>query len=174
MGSVIRLSNGVLIDPFRLSMARLSRSVFTRSLSMLPRYTGHTEYPYTVGQHSLSLAASREVKAAGLCRAALLHDFSEALFNDLASPVKRQLPEYMEAETKAQKTIFEWWGEPWVNMTRLHEFDTRICVNEMRVLFNRPTEHWAEPLQAHVYPETQWRVVYDLFEAACDEQGIEA
>lgn len=71
-------------------------------LSLLCRFTGHTEDLYSVGQHSLLVMdlCPEEFKLEGLT-----HDFTEAYINDMATPVKRKMPIYKEWETNLHIAI---------------------------------------------------------------------
>lgn len=148
--------------------------VFTRSLSMLNRYTGHTLRPYSVAEHTIRMATNTEVIMSGLQRAVLLHDFNEALTNDLPRPFKRVLPEYVALEEVVQRQIFAHFNEPWENMERLTEFDYRICEDEMTQLFYPPHSIGLVPLGTYIDPadQTGW---YDHFlhlNYLCEMSGI--
>jgi len=72
------------------------------SLSLICRFTGHTEDLYSVGQHSLLVMelCPEEFKLEGLT-----HDFPEAYITDLATPVKRKMPNYKEFENTLHTAI---------------------------------------------------------------------
>jgi hypothetical protein len=74
------------------------------ALSNICRFTGHIPKRYTVAQHCVLCAKSslNEYKMA-----ALLHDASEAYLNDIASPIKEGLPEYVALEDSVMKCISE-------------------------------------------------------------------
>ncbi len=66
------------------------------ALSLINRYTGHTTYPVSVGQHVLFVADmarkyAPEDKADRFETLGLLHDFEEAYIGDLHTPLKRGL-----------------------------------------------------------------------------------
>ena len=70
------------------------------SLSLLPRFLGHTRGFYSVAQHSLYVCdilheegADRHLQAAGL-----LHDAQEAYIGDIPSPLKWACPEIATLE----------------------------------------------------------------------------
>jgi hypothetical protein len=118
-------------DPFNLKYENLRLDTMAHSLSMLNRYTGHTIFPYSVAQHSWLMAS---IVPAHLKKCALIHDWSEAFTNDVAYPVKLELPEYRAMEDTIQRRIFELMDVPFFLMEELKDFDRRICVNEMEVL----------------------------------------
>lgn len=157
--TAIWLYTNKLIDLSDIEQYDFDHKDFTHALSIINRYTGNTIWPYSVGQHTYLGATSREVREAGLSRAFFLHDFSEVLFNDLPSPLKRMLPEYCELETKAQKHIFNVFGEPWENMEALYQYDKRMCVNEMAVLFDPPKHLGMEPMQDVFVGRMHWEFV---------------
>lgn len=79
------------------------------ALSMICRFGGHSQFFYSVAQHSVlvSYLCHEENK---LC--ALLHDGSEFALNDVLSPIKK-LPEmtgYRALEKTVQQAIYNKWG----------------------------------------------------------------
>lgn len=143
MSTEIRLWNGRMVDPFRIENYRFSAEDFIHPLSLLNRYTGHTRLPYSVAEHSVHLA--RRVPDY-LRRAAVLHDFNEALTNDMPHPMKRVMREFSDHEVRVQKHLFDCFNEPWSNMLALVEYDRRICQDEMTQAFLTPHDIGLEPL----------------------------
>ncbi|MBQ1815775.1 MAG: DUF4298 domain-containing protein [Ruminococcus sp.] len=78
------------------------------ALSLLCRANGHFRIFYSVAQHSL--ACAHEAIARGcspeVILGCLLHDASEAYLSDVTRPVKRNLPQYLEAEERLQSEIW--------------------------------------------------------------------
>lgn len=140
-----------LVDPFDLQTGDIHLEGIAHSLSQLNRYTGHAAFPYSVAQHTCLLVGAVPYR---LKRTALIHDWSESFTNDVARPVKIQLPEYREREELIQRRIFEMMREPYENLADLHEWDYRICADEMRILFPQFQEDWieAEPLNVLITP----------------------
>jgi 5'-deoxynucleotidase YfbR-like HD superfamily hydrolase len=138
------------------------------SLSILNRFTGHTEFPFSVGQHSLhvsyaldtELNQSKQVQLAGL-----LHDASEAYVNDLATPLKRMLPEYCSAE----KAILDCIDSKFNIATHdpvVKEADTRALVTEARRLCSGETWYKTSPWPApysYEIKEVPWREIKQEF-----------
>lgn len=84
------------------------------SLSNLCRFTGHSPRFYSVGEHSLAcLDVAIVLDATPLqCLYVLFHDASESVMNDLARPVKQNVPDYKALEDKISKVMWEVVGIP--------------------------------------------------------------
>jgi hypothetical protein len=117
-----------------------------------------------------------------LKQAAFIHDWSEAYFNDIASPVKHRFTMYKEYEREAQKAIFDHMSVDFDLMEELDEYDKRICSDEMRVLMDPPYYHVLKPLGVHIPTDTalNWRnmrglariVLTELFPQYTEENYI--
>ena len=77
------------------------------ALSQQCRFAGHTKQFYSVAEHCVRAA---DLVPEEHALVALLHDASEAYLVDLPSPVKHQMPDYVEAESRMQKAIYRWAG----------------------------------------------------------------
>jgi len=105
----------------------LSEDCCLHTLDQIPRFMGQTNIRYSVLDHSVlcGIIALRGApllvelfpelkppavrKAFGL--AALYHDFGEAVMNDVAAPVKVELPEYKKADHElSQAYVKRAWG----------------------------------------------------------------
>ena len=73
-----------------------------RSLSMIPRFLGHLNRNYSVGQHSLYVSRMVSAEAAFW---GLLHDAAEAYLSDLPGPAKWLLADYVKLEKAAEAVI---------------------------------------------------------------------
>jgi 5'-deoxynucleotidase YfbR-like HD superfamily hydrolase len=160
--SSIWLYTGKFVDVLDIESTHFDIHDFAHALSQLNRYTGNTLFPYSVGEHSVKGSKLTPVKARGLSRAFLIHDCSEVICNDLPNPVKRQLPEYEKMEERIQRHIFDCFGEPWENMEALHEYDRRMCRDEMEQIFPEPriidlepvgvkVDFWSAPVTEYFY-----------------------
>ena len=169
----IFIHTGRLINPFEIEQYEFTAKDFIRPLCFLNRYTGHTKRPLSVAEHSYKLSTAYEVVDMGLARAALLHDFNEALTNDLPFPFKTALPEYCAFEERVQRHIFKVFNEPWENMERLKIYDRRICQDEMMQLFDEPRDIGMASLGIRFSKvESHWQVWEELLTDRCAEYGI--
>lgn len=80
------------------------------ALALQCRYGGHSEYHYSVAQHSwyVSQVVPKEFALAGL-----LHDAAEAYLVDVPRPVKRHLHDYMVIEGRLQVAVGQRFGIDW-------------------------------------------------------------
>lgn len=122
------------------------------------RFNCHMNKFYSTAEHSILCAVkapNREIS-----KLLLIHDASEYVFADVASPVKRLIPEYKKMEGDFQDFIFK-------TLYRLptaaeHEImidiDRRMCATEMRDLRNQSHEHVeAEPYDPLEVPFHCWK-----------------
>lgn len=154
----IRTFTKRMVDPFHLQVEDIDPVDCVHAISLLNRFTGHSIRPYSVGEHTLGLYQAVEPH---LKKTALIHDWSEAYFNDIASPVKKHMLNYKRHEEEAQRIIFRAMGVPFENLEELHDFDKRICANEMLTLFDPPFKHYLAPLPGvHIQQaDKDWRTV---------------
>ena len=133
----IRVSTGKLVDPFNLQPEDLDPAVMIHSICLLNRYHGHTKHPYSVGQHSCNLywLVPEHLKSA-----AIVHDMSEAFFNDVAAPVKYSCPDYVSAEHAAEQVVMEYFGMTPEIIAELKRYDKDIYINERDYLFPEDME----------------------------------
>ena len=79
------------------------------ALSLICRANGHFKHFYSVAQHSI--ACAEEAAACGcsleVILGCLLHDASEAYLCDVTRPVKKHIPQYLQAEEKLQRVIWK-------------------------------------------------------------------
>ena len=104
------------------------------SLSLICRFTGHTEKLYSVGQHSLLVMelCPDEFKLEGLT-----HDFPEAYVTDLATPIKRQMPNYRAVENNLHIAIAKKFNLQYPMPKIIKEIDTEVFNMEWAYLMQR-------------------------------------
>lgn len=129
-----------------------------QALSLKVRWTGQCSRLYTIGQHSLRVAAVARVlagdgKVAETVEAyALLHDASEAYLADLASPLKRNLPWWEPIERAVQDAVHDHYrlprtnGDPAKTIDVVKRADDILLALEANELFPEPrSEEWNIP-----------------------------
>lgn len=90
------------------------------SLSMSCRYGGHCWPFYSVAKHSLIMSYLVSPENA---LAALLHDAPEFVLKDLPSPIKNQMPIYIDIENKLYSTIADKYNIPLEIPEEVHKID---------------------------------------------------
>jgi len=165
----IRMHSGRLVDPFNLTPEDIVPETFIHHLCLINRFHGATKYPYSVAQHSMNLAY---LVPSHLVKAAVIHDFSEAVFNDLASPVKYEFPDYSYEERQAGYFIADVLGVKQKLLEDLKQYDLRIYINERDALFDNIDEIgmgdeqqplYVPPGLSDLFNETPWRKVKQDF-----------
>lgn len=101
----IKTYSGKEIDLLNTRVSDIEITDIAKGLSNEPRWSGQTEYHYSVASHSLLVAGRFFKPRAKLI--ALLHDSPEAYIKDIPSPLKKLLPEYKEIEKRLCRVIFE-------------------------------------------------------------------
>ena len=146
------------------------------ALSMLCRYSGHTDYFYSVGEHSIYMSHRVSPEAAPY---ALVHDASEAYVQDLISPIKRNVTGYKEIEDRVAAVIVTALGLPTPSeeiLEEVHIADVRMLQTERRDLLKEPMIPYAareyEPFKetVHAWPPA---IVKREFLARAAELGVE-
>lgn len=112
------------------------------ALSNICRFTGHGDRFYGVGEHSIHCArVARKLGYSTLQQLyCLLHDGSESVVNDLARPVKQNIPQYKEVEDRIMTVIWEVAGLPAPtdeDYAIVKLVDNTLLINEMEQLMKR-------------------------------------
>lgn len=146
--AILRMYDGTMVDALNLREDQVHPPNFIHALSLINRYAGNTVYPYSVAQHSLLLydTVPEELK-----KAALIHDWSEALVSDIATPLKLLLPKMEEIEYKITKVICKALDVPVSSILYIKEYDRRIRQDEMQALFDPPYDYGEPPLEVDIH-----------------------
>lgn len=102
-----------------------------RGLSHTARFSGQSDRPYYVGQHSIIVS---KIVPEEHALAALLHDASECFMCDVPKPLKNLLPDYVKLEQVAEAAIFKKFGVPFPMHPCVKEADNRAFCTERRDL----------------------------------------
>ena len=139
------------------------------ALALTNRFCGHSEFPYSVAQHSLhvSYRVPEEIALEGL-----LHDAHEAYCHDLTAPLKQYMLQlsfesnntkliYNHVQAKVESAIdqcFRLWPvrnlkEEKALWKELHDADMRALATEYRDLFPNKPHDWE--LKVEPYPDDE-------------------
>jgi hypothetical protein len=104
----MRTFTGLYVDPFQLRAGQIVIEDIAHHTALINRYTGASPKPYSVAQHCVWVSDRLVPQGRTMALAGLLHDASEAYFNDIASPVKRNplMAAYARQEHATAKLIF--------------------------------------------------------------------
>jgi hypothetical protein len=100
----IQTYSGIAFDLENPTPEMVTIEDIAHALSQINRFTGHTQWPYSVAQHCMAVS---EFVDAPCNLWALLHDAAEAYLGDVASPLKQLLPEYSKLEEKVERVIVD-------------------------------------------------------------------
>lgn len=133
--ALIQTSSGKFFDILHPENYAYDIHEIAHSLYNLCRFTGHTERFYSVARHSIlcSMIVKEENKLG-----ALLHDASEAFLGDVASPLKKLLPEYGRLEASVQQAIFNYFGVPYPYNEEVKMADLAALVVERSIYLSIP------------------------------------
>lgn len=117
------------------------------ALSNLCRYTGHVNRFYSVAEHSVLVS---RLLPNNLALAGLLHDASEAYVGDVASPLKKLIPEYQTIEERVQTAICAYFKVTYPFPVEVHEADKRMYWQERQEIANNGVKDtlWHQDLRA--------------------------
>ncbi len=152
--------SGVAYDPLRPTVDVIRIEDIAHSLARLPRYLGHTQDTYSVGQHCVIVSHLVRPAAA---RQALLHDADEAYLGDMIAPLKAQasMAKFRAVAALWSGVIATAFGLPLELDAEVQDIDQRIRINEARDLYPPGrVPAWAlegTPLPLRGKPITPWR-----------------
>jgi hypothetical protein len=93
---------GTRTGRFYLGEPTYSVEALAHSLAQVVRFTGHSEWRYSVAEHSVMVSLLVEEMGGSLLEQleGLLHDGTETVLADVASPVKAGLDDYKQLEKR--------------------------------------------------------------------------
>lgn len=106
------------------------------------RFLGHSRAFYSVGEHSVHVAALLMPAGRHLARWGLLHDAHEAYVGDVPSPLKRLLPEYRRLEHIAGSAVRLKFGLVGPVLKPVKAVDAMILQFEAAALCEPPPRPW--------------------------------
>lgn len=114
------------------------------ALSQLCRFTGHTKYLYTVGQHSLYCSYLTPPEDALW---ALMHDASEAYAGDMNRPLKHFSEagkHYQVVEERIQRAVCDRFGMPHAEPPSVRLADNAMLYAEKAAVMPGKPEIWTK------------------------------
>jgi uncharacterized protein len=105
IGKFIQVYSGERFWPIDPRPEEIKIEDIAHALSNQCRFSGHSEWHYSVAQHSVLVSAFTKDPLAGL-----MHDASEAYLADIPRPIKPSLPQYLEIEANIMKIIGQKFG----------------------------------------------------------------
>jgi len=129
----IRTHTGIYFNVFEPTLEMIDIKDIAHALSMIPRFGGHFPLPYSVAQHSVSVANLLDRKNAFT---GLMHDASEAYLLDIPAPIKHNIPEYQKAEIKIMQLIAKKYKFQFPFINEIHEVDKKLLKSEWNFFVN--------------------------------------
>ena len=124
------------------------------ALSRLPRFMGHSTFPYSVAAHCLYVCALSPPR---LKLQALFHDASEAYIGDMPSPFKALMPDYKKVEEDIMVAVAERFGFTLPIDPLVKSADQYALYKERMELFSLSSQKDAECIPAVPAPATiEW------------------
>ena len=105
--TTIYLNNGSYFNFLEPDESVFSIYDIANALSKCGRFSNQGDNFYSVAEHSVYVSHLVPEEDA---MEALMHDASEFVMNDVATPLKRLLPEYKRIEEKVEESIFKRFG----------------------------------------------------------------
>lgn len=130
----IRTFTGKYINPANPDPELICIEDIAHALSMQPRFGGHLPVFYSVAQHCCHVAM---LSPEHLRLTALMHDASEAYLIDVPKPIKSQLTNYKEIETRLMYEIAKKFGFIWPGHEKVDEADIQALEIEWKELMLR-------------------------------------
>ena len=149
----IESCGGKMLYPLSPRVSDVSIEEIAHALGNKCRYTGHCRDFYSVAQHSVLVSEFVDRK---LALAGLLHDSSEYILPDVATPVKSRLKGFREIEEAVLDAVFKRFGilsvrlsEP--AMAEIKVADLAVMAIEVRDLMPGNPEYWSNLPEADPY-----------------------
>lgn len=124
------------------------------ALSLTCRFAGHCKSFYSVAQHSIIVS---QIVPPRDSLWGLMHDAAEAYLADIAGPVKREMPDFVEMENRILVAIAKAFDMDWPMPKSIKIADNILLSTERRDLMRDPPYKWIsveniEPLTEVIYP----------------------
>ena len=148
VGTTICTASGVYFDFRSPETSVIDPRDIAHALSLLCRYTGHTDRFYSIAQHCV---LASYIVPAEHAFAALMHDAHEAYVGDMSSPLKQLCQDYKAIEDRCEAAVAKRFGltTPWP--AEVKHADLVMLMTEKRDLMAARDHHW--PLLDGIEPD---------------------
>lgn len=155
----ILTSQGTYFDLLHPERSEISVDIIAHALSNICRFTGHCKDFYSVAQHAWLVS---HLVPPELAYQALHHDDAEAFVGDVASPLKKLIPEYKAIERRIEREVFKRMGLPAELDPAVKLADLRALRTEQRDLMHVDGGLWTslegiDPADTLVVPVLPWQ-----------------
>ncbi len=140
----IETRGGRMFHYFGESLDEIDIHDIAAALSKMCRFVGHCRRFYSVAEHSVYVS---RIVPEEFAMAGLLHDASEAYLSDMASPIKKQMPEYKKIEHGIMEKVAKkfvmpelFWESP-----EIKKADMDMLRTEAYALFDGKGLNWGIP-----------------------------
>lgn len=131
--------NGEFFDFAKPEDYNFDIETIAHALSHICRYGGHSNWFYSVAEHSVYVS---RVVPPELALCGLLHDASEAFVGDMPSPLKALCPEYREIEERVQAALAAHYDLPYPFPSEIHLADKALYKSEREQITNVADNVW--------------------------------
>lgn len=160
----MQTASGRKIDPWNPDPDQIIIEDIAHHLATINRFAGAACMPYSVAQHSLSVARVVPVQDAVV---GLLHDAGEYLFGDMSRPLKHSpgMETFRDGERRLREVIFAKFGLPPEIPETVRRADANMLFTERRdLLMANDDPTWGhgvigEPYQSFSVSPWSWWVV---------------
>lgn len=116
------------------------------ALSQTCRFSGHTREFYSVAQHCINVSdlLMHKYHDPELALEGLFHDSAEAYLTDIATPVKKHLPEYEVMEDRILRAIHRKYNIHESTTDRVKDADTCMLLSEAKAFLPSEGKDWAQ------------------------------
>jgi uncharacterized protein len=132
--SWIETFSGKQIDLLHPDPEQFTLDDIFHALRYMPRFGGHTNRFYSVGNHSYNVAL---LVPDHLKFQAIMHDATEAFIGDMPTPFKRLMPDYKAAEDRLWMAICTKFSLPYKLDPLVKQADAIALIHERDIL--KPT-----------------------------------
>lgn len=127
----IRLFTGKAFHYLRPKLSEIDIKDIIHSLSIVPRYNGHTPKPYYVLQH---VCICHDHGPEKYRKELLGHDYTEYVMQDVPAPLKQLIPQYKAIEVRLEKLLAKKFDMEYPYPPEVKEIDLTVLATEIRDL----------------------------------------